>query len=461
VDLTLTLAIALAVAGVAAGLAAALLWRGRRAGADAARQDRIDRLEATLRENLRESLGASADTVVARMGERFEVKHRELSEASHEQLRNQEREVRGAIAQLKADTEKTLGDLRVALGEAVADGTRKTAFSLQETMKLATDTLNQRFAQLQTLTDGKLTEISGKVSERLDEGFKKTQQTFVDVVQRLTIIDQAQKKIAELSKEVVSLQDILSDKKSRGVFGEVQLHQLVMNVLPEGAYALQHDLGEGRRADCVLFLPPPTGTVAVDAKFPLENYRRMFDPALSEAERQGAARLFKQDVKAHVDAIAAKYIIPGRTSDGAFMFVPAEAVFAEIHAHHPDLVELANRKRVFITSPTTMMAVLTTARAVLKDARTREQVHIIQTHLVALAQDFDRFQRRMDDLARHIRQAHDDVEKVGTSARKITSRFEKIERVQLEDRPGPEPVGESEPAPEARPPVPPPPAPPA
>jgi DNA recombination protein RmuC len=367
---------------------------------------------------------------------------RELKEQNQEQLLRQERglheltdrklsEARAAIGELREVTHKALADLRVGLGEAVADGTRKTSFSLQETMKLATDTLNQRFGELQGVTDRKLTEISGKVSERLDEGFKKTQQTFVDVVQRLTIIDEAQKKIEALSRDVVSLQDILSDKKSRGVFGEVQLHQLVMNTMPEGTYALQHDVGTGLRADCVLFLPPPTGTIAVDSKFPLENYRRMFDPALPEPERQGAARLFKQDVRSHVEAIAQKYIVPGTTAEGAFMFVPAEAIFAEIHAHHPDLVELANRRRVFITSPTTMMAVLTTARAVLKDARTREQVHVIQEHLGLLAKDFERFQKRMDSLAQRIRQAHEDAQQVGTSAKKITSRFEKIEKVQL------------------------------
>jgi len=387
-------------------------------------------------------IGAAAVGLAALLVRGLVASVRELNERTQEQLQRQERalhdltdrklsEARAAIGELREVTHKALADLRVGLGDAVADGTRKTSLSLQETMKLATDTLNQRFGELQGVTDRKLTEISGKVSERLDEGFKKTQQTFVDVVTRLTIIDEAQKKIEALSRDVVSLQDILSDKKSRGVFGEVQLHQLVMNTMPEGAYALQHDVGNGLRADCVLFLPPPTGTIAVDAKFPLENYRRMFDPALPEAERQGAARLFKQDVRSHVEAIAQKYILPGVTADGAFMFVPAEAIFAEIHAHHPDLVELANRRRVFITSPTTMMAVLTTARAVLKDAKTREQVHVIQEHLALLAKDFERFQKRMDSLAQRIRQAHEDAQQVGTSARKITSRFEKIEKVQL------------------------------
>jgi DNA recombination protein RmuC len=260
------------------------------------------------------------------------------------------------------------------------------------------------------------------------------------VVKRLAIIDKAQQEISDLSKEVVSLQDILSDKKSRGVFGEVQLAQLVRNTLPESAYSLQHSLVEGKIADCVLFLPEPTGTIAVDSKFPLDNYRRMFDKELAESDRKAAERQFKQDIKKHINDIADKYIIPGVTSDGAVMFLPAEAVFAEIHGHQPELVELAQRRRVWITSPTTMMAILTTARAVLKDSKTREQVHIIQEHLRVLGTDFNRFQDRMDKLAIHIRQTKEDVDKVHTSAKKITSRFEKIESVQLESPDTPKPL---------------------
>ncbi len=390
---------------------------------------KLEKLEATLKERL----DAGSDLTAAKVGERFEVKHRELSE----QLFKQEMEVRQAIERLKADTAKTLGEQQVKMTEAMAQGATRTNHTLQETMKLATDTLNKRFAELQGTTDKKLTEISGKVEERLDEGFKKTNQTFTDVIKRLAIIDQAQKKITDLSEDVVSLQDILSDKQSRGVFGEVQLSQLIRNAMPEGSYALQHDLGNGKRADCVLFLPDPTGTVAIDAKFPLENYRRMFDRELPEAEKAAAMRLFKQDVKNHILAIAEKYIVPNVTSDYAMMFLPAEAVFAEIHAHHPDLVELSYKKRVGISSPTTLMAILTTARAVIKDEKTREQVHIIQEHLGGLARDFGRFGDRMDKLATHIRQAHEDTEQVHTSAKKITSRFEKIEKVQLEEKPEP------------------------
>jgi len=186
------------------------------------------------------------------------------------------------------------------------------------------------------------------------------------------------------------------------------------------------------RADCVLFLPEPTGTVCIDSKFPLESYQRMMDATLGDADRKTAEQQFRQDIKKHIKDISTKYIIPGETSDGAMMFIPAEAVFAEIHGHYPDLVEEAQRARVWLASPTTMMAVLTTARAVLKDSATRQQVHIIQDHLVALSQDFSRFQQRMDKLASHIDLANRDVIDVNKSAKKITSRFTKIEKVELE-----------------------------
>jgi len=280
-----------------------------------------------------------------------------------------------------------------------------------------------------------LGQIGEKVEKRLDKGFKETTTVFSDVLKRLALIDRAQEKIAELSGNVVSLQEVLSDKRSRGAFGEVQLSALISNMMPENSYSLQHTFENGVRADCVLFLPEPTGTVCIDSKFPLESYQRMTDLNLGDADRAAAERQFRQDIKKHIKDIAAKYIIPGKTSDGAMMFIPAEAVFAEIHGHFPELAEEAQRARVWLTSPTTMMAVLTTSRAVLKDAATREQVHKIQEHLVALSQDFGRFQQRMDNLARHIDQANRDVVDVNKSARKITSRFGKIEQVELADTP--------------------------
>jgi DNA recombination protein RmuC len=313
------------------------------------------------------------------------------------------------------------------------------------------DSLGRRVAQLTDSTDRRLQEISGQVEKRLNEGFEKTTETFTQVLTHLSRIDEAQKRITELSSNVVSLQEVLSDKRSRGAFGEVQLNALVRNVMPEAGFALQHTLSNGKRADCLLFLPDPTGNVVIDAKFPLEAYQRLQDQRLGEAERGRVQRQFRQDIRKHIDDIAAKYIIPGETSDGAVMFIPAEAVFAEIHARFPDLVEEAFRKRVWLVSPTTMMAILTTARAVLKDAATREQVHIIQQHLRDLSRDFDRFQNRMERLASHISQAHTDVNHVNISARKISSRFERIEKVELDEEPSPDlPVFRQETLPKQR-----------
>ena len=203
------------------------------------------------------------------------------------------------------------------------------------------------------------------------------------------------------------------------------------NILPQQAWEMQYTLPNGARADCVLRLPEPTGMVAVDSKFPLENYHRMLDTALPEAERAAAQRQFRADVRRHVDDIAAKYIVPGVTSDGAVMFVPAEAVFAEIHARHSEVVDHAMQKRVWIVSPTTMMAVLNTARAVIKDVETRRQVHIIKDELSKLGREFARFDERMRKLADHIRQAHEDAEKVHVTSQKISQRFAEIEGVEL------------------------------
>jgi DNA recombination protein RmuC len=299
-------------------------------------------------------------------------------------------------------------------------------------MKNAALQLTATIEALAKTVDGRLGEISGKVAERLDEGFKNTNETFAKVMERLATIDEAQKKIDGLTTNVVTLQEILGDKRSRGAFGEVQLEALVRNILPPTAYAFQETLSNGSRVDCLLVLPEPTGKVAVDSKFPLENFSRMFDRELAEGERSLATKQFKANVKKHVDDIAGKYIIENETSDGAVMFVPAEAVFAEIHAYHPDLVEYALSRRVWIVSPTTMMAVLNTARAVIKDVETRKQIHIIKDALAKLGKDFNLFDDRLQKLATHIRQAHEDTEKIQISGHKLTQHFKRIESVDLE-----------------------------
>ena len=296
--------------------------------------------------------------------------------------------------------------------------------------------LNELRESIAGKLDARLDQISNRVSERLDEGFKKTNETFVSVMQRLATIDEAQKKIDSLTGSVVSLQELLGDKKSRGAFGEVQLEALVRNVMPPNAFEFQYTLSSGVRVDCALRLPEPTGLVCVDSKFPLENYNRMFEGG--ELERAGAQKMFRADIRKHVDDIAKKYIVPNETSDGAVMFVPAEAVFAEIHAYHAEVVDYAQAKRVWIVSPTTLMAVLNTARAVLKDVETRKQIHVIKDALGRLGADFRRFDERMKKLADHIRQAHQDAEDVQTSSRKISQQFQKIESAELEPPlPGP------------------------
>lgn len=301
------------------------------------------------------------------------------------------------------------------------------------------DALNQNAKQtdkqlnlLTEQTNARLKDISIQVEKRLTEGFEKTNSTFTDVIKRLALIDEAQRKISELSSNVISLQEILADKRSRGAFGEVQLSSLVRNVLPEQNFKFQHVLSTNVRADCVLFLPAPTGNIIIDAKFPLESYQRMTALNLGESDRLSAARQFKQDIKKHIQDIESKYIIENETSDGAILFIPAEAIFAEIHAHHPDLVELAQKAKVWLTSPTTLMAILTTIRAVIKDDATREQVHLIKKHLADLAKDFGLFEERMSKLSKHIKLAHEDVTDVNISAKKISTRFQKIKQVELQ-----------------------------
>ena len=302
---------------------------------------------------------------------------------------------------------------------------------LQDSLQQGLQHISQRMDKLTENTQEKLLSISGQVEKRLFDGFAQTTATFTDVVKRLALIDEAQKRITELSSNVVNLQHILADKRSRGVFGEVQLNALIENVLPKKNYSLQHTLSNGKRVDCLLLLPSPTGSIAIDAKFPLEGFRKLTDIDLPKSEQRAAAAQFRQDIRHHIQAVASKYIITGETSEGALLFIPAEAVFAEIHAHYYDLVEEAQRQRVWLVSPTTMMAVLTTSGAVLKDAATREQIHLIQDHLNLLSKDFSRFKQRMDHLFRHIQQAYSDIQEAKTSADKITSRFEKIEKVEL------------------------------
>ncbi len=376
-------------------------------------QTQLERRFGDMQQSLEKRLSETSAVSIERMAKSSDS----LQQALQAQLKK--------LQSLKADFEQRFGAMQQGI-EA----------RLGEMSKTSMESASRSNALLQEVLHKRLTEMSGIVEQRLDKGFERTTETFTDVVKRLALIDEAQKRITELSSNVVSLQEILTDKRSRGAFGEVQMAALIRNVMPEESYSLQHTLSNGTRVDCMMFLPEPTGNVAIDSKFPLNSYQKMMDDEASDSDRSGAEKQFRLDIKKHIKDIASKYIIPGETADGAIMFIPAEAVFAEIHAHQSQLVDEAQRARVWIVSPTTMMAVLTTARAVLKDSATRKQIHVIQAHLVSLGKDFERFRKRMDSLSRHMQQASKDVEEVHTSANKISGRFEKIERVEISQEEG-------------------------
>ncbi len=374
-----------------------------------------------------------------KLGDRLNTASQNNSEMLKSSVSQELQATREAMQTLQLAQNSSLAQTRETvletLHKTLSEQGKSQQSLINDTMLKATTTLTLSVESLGKIVDARLEEIGGKVSERLEEGFKKTNETFVSVMARLATIDEAQKKIDGLTVNMVSLQDLLGDKRSRGAFGEVQLEGLVRNVLPPDSFKMQHTFPNDMRVDCALFLPEPTGIVAVDSKFPLENYHKMFDSTLPESAQNQAEKQFKLDVKKHVDDIASKYIIPNVTSDGAVMFIPAEAVFAEIHAYHPEIIDYAMIKRVWLVSPTTLMAVLNTARAVLKDVEMRKQVHIIKDELGKLSKDFERFDSRMKKLADNIRQAHENAQEVHISSQKITNRFKQIERVELSNKP--------------------------
>jgi DNA recombination protein RmuC len=338
----------------------------------------------------------------------------------------------------RLEDQRLMGDLKDQFWKAFQsyregfDRHQLQGFALiQNNLQQNNHAMTKRLDQLTEATQTRLQKLGVYMEQRLSDGLVKTTETFGQIMERLSLIDAAQKQMSELSSHVVNLQQILSDKRARGAFGEMQLNDLILNMLPPQCFKLQYTLSNHKRVDCALFLPPPTGTIAIDAKFPLENFRRTLDSSLSETARRAAQSQFRQDIRYHIKAVASKYIIPNETSDGAILFIPAETIFAEIHTHYGAIVEEAQQARVWLTSPSTLMAVLTTVKAVLKDAQTREQAHLIQKHLSALKIDFIRFQQHMNKLAQHVQQAHHDIQAAQASATKITERFERVERVEI------------------------------
>ncbi len=296
--------------------------------------------------------------------------------------------------------------------------------------------ISNDFNTMNEKLDNRLRLISDKVNERLDDNFEKTNKTFTSVLERLSKIDEAQKKIDSLSSDIVSLQSVLTDKKTRGIFGEVNLQHIMNNVFGPNnhkIYQMQYTFSNGTIADCVLFTPEPLGTIAIDSKFPLENYQTMVNRKNSIAERENAERLFKSDMKKHIDAISSKYIIPGVTSNQAILFLPAEAIFAELNAYHSDLLEYAYKKRVWITSPTTLISTLTTIQMIIKNMERDKYAKVIHNELILLDSEFKRYKDRWDKLYRSIETVSRDVKDIHTTTEKITKRFNSINQVELGD----------------------------
>ena len=295
--------------------------------------------------------------------------------------------------------------------------------------------INGNFDRMNEKIERKLGLINDRVNERLDQNFEKTNKTFSNILERLSKIDEAQKKIETLSGDIVSLQSVLTDKKSRGIFGEVNLKHILSNVFGEKndkIYRLQYTLSNGTIADSILFAPEPLGTIAIDSKFPLENYQMMVDKKNSIEVRERHEKLFKADMKKHIDAISSKYIIPEETSEQAIMFLPAEAIFAEVNAYHQDIIDYAYKKRVWVTSPTTLISTLTVVQMIIKNMERDKYTSIIHNELNKLGQEFSRYKDRWDHLAKSIQSVNRDVESVHITTEKISKRFNEISSVEMD-----------------------------
>jgi DNA recombination protein RmuC len=346
------------------------------------------------------------------------------------------------LERMKLDNDRALEkmtdklyDMQVRLTQAIGEGAKENIKDLGTFKDNLGNAMTLHFERMNRRIEEQMEQINKKVEYRLNEGFEKTNKTFTNIVERLSKIDEAQKNIQQLSTEVVSLQHLLSDKKTRGTFGEVQLSQILAAIFGdrnEKVYGTQVTLSNGTRADAILYLPEEMGDLAIDSKFPLEHYTRMADRTLSERDRELATRAFKADMRRHVDDIASKYIIPGETSDQAVLFVPAEAIFAEINAYHQDIVDYAQTKRVWIASPTTLMSLLTTVQVLLRNVERDKYAKVIQDELSKLGAEFARYQERWDKLSRNIDTVHKSVKDIHVTSSKIGKRFEEISHVKLE-----------------------------
>ena len=299
--------------------------------------------------------------------------------------------------------------------------------------------LRSDFEVLDNKIEYKLNLINDRVNNQLSENFEKSNKTFMNVLERLNKIDEAQKKIDGLNTEIVSLQSVLTDKKTRGTFGEVNLEYILNNAFgpsSSGIYSIQHKMSNGAIADCLLYCllyaPAPLGTIAIDSKFPLENYQRMVDKNRSRDERNSYEKEFENDVKKHINAIKDKYIIPGETSDEAIMFLPAEAIFAEINAYHPELINYAYEKKVWITGPTTLISTLSIISMILKNMERDKYAKVIHEELDKLGVEFNRYKERWDKLSKSVKSVNQSLDDLHITTEKITKRFQSIRNVELD-----------------------------
>lgn len=330
---------------------------------------------------------------------------------------------------------KENADIKLELSNSIGQSSKENIKDLNEFKDNLNGDISKKFKELNDQIEYKMNQINSKVESRLDEGFERTSKTFTSIVERLTKIDEAQKNIDKLSSEVVSLQNILTDKKTRGTFGEIQLNHILESIFGEGnrgVFETQVKLENGKIVDALIHLPDCMGDLAIDSKFPLENYRRMVDKELSETERNNARKAFKKDVKIHVDNIQEKYIIPSVTGEQAILFIPAEAIFAEINAYHQDLVDYAQRQKVWIASPTTLMSLLTTVQLMLRNVERDKHTKVIQEELIKLGEEFKRYQDRWNKLSRSIDTVNSDVKNIHITTDKIGRKFESISNVNFD-----------------------------
>lgn len=308
----------------------------------------------------------------------------------------------------------------------------KAQNELQGRLAQVAETTAAGQAAISKTLEERLDGVSKRMGDNLEQSSAKTAESLGELKKHLDVIDKAQARITGLTEQVVNLQDLLANKQARGAFGEMQLEDLVTNILPPSIYTFQHTLSNNKRADCLIKLPDPPGPIVVDAKFPLESYEAL-RAAEDDAGRTAAARAFTQALQVHISDIAERYIVPGETADSALMFLPSEAIYAELHANFRNVVERAHRAKIWIVSPTTLWALLNTVRAVLKDARMHEQAGVIQKEVGALIEDVGRLDDRVAKLQRHFGQADEDVRQIRISTEKIVKRGGQIEDVELED----------------------------